>query len=300
MDRATQLRIFSRVVATGNFSAVAKAEAVTPSAISKVIGKLENEFGFRLFVRTSRSLTLTPEGSAVHARVIDALEALDSIGDLAQSLSNKPRGQLRVHTMLTFGRYKLAPIIKEFADLHPAIKIDLLLAPQFTGLFDDAIDVAIHSGLPPDSALVSKEIYSTRWVVCASPQYLKRYGNPSKPADLAQHKCLNFTWRTAWSAWKFNERDGLAEQPIEGPIRADHGEMVLELALCGAGVARLAEYHVASFLRSGALVRVLDEYQDPTRYSIYAIYSVKKRFSPRLRAFLDFVEARLERPVATD
>ncbi|MFL5532112.1 MAG: LysR family transcriptional regulator [Gemmatimonadales bacterium] len=285
--------IFVRVAEDGDFSAAARTLSLTPSAVSKSIARLEEHLGRRLLHRSSRSMRLTPEGQsfldAVH-RVLAAIEEAEAVG------SAVPSGTLRIRSVPTFARYQLAPLMPAFRRLHPKLRIEFLLTNERTAWLDDGVDVAIASGDLPSSSLIARRIASSRWIICAAPSYLAEYGAPSSPADLDRHECLNFSMPTKWNLWSLAEGRTNDRRNRSCSIVANQGDMLLALARAGAGIARLAEFHISEDLRAGRLVALFPEYQDRSEEPIYVLYQNRRHLSPRIRVFLTFLEEAFARP----
>lgn len=277
------LATFVRVAEEGDFSAAARSLGLTPSGVSKTIARLEDGLGRRLLQRSSRAMRLTPEGEnflEAARRVLGAVEEAKAIG------SAIPAGTLRIRCVPTFARYQLAPIIPAFRRLYPRLRIAFVLSNERTASLDDQADVAIASGDRPNSSLIARRIASSRWVICASPAYLAERGSPASPADLGRHECLNFSMQTKWNSWS----SVVGTPNAEGGIVANQGDMLLALARAGAGIVRLAEFHISEDLRSGRLVQLFPDEQDQTEEPIYVLYQERRNLSPRIRAFVDFVE----------
>ena len=277
------LATFVTVAEEGDFSAAARSLGLTPSGVSKTIARLEDGLGRRLLQRSSRAMRLTPEGEnflEAARRVLGAVEEAKAIG------SAIPAGTLRIRCVPTFARYQLAPIIPAFRRLYPRLRIAFVLSNERTASLDDQADVAIASGDLPNSSLIARRIASSRWVICASPAYLAERGSPASPADLGRHECLNFSMQTKWNSWS----SVVGTPNAEGGIVANQGDMLLALARAGAGIVRLAEFHISEDLRSGRLVQLFPDEQDQTEEPIYVLYQERRNLSPRIRAFVDFVE----------
>ena len=189
MERSGEMEVFARVVREGAFSAAARSLDLTPSAVSKLIARLEDRLGTRLLTRTTRALTLTEEGEAYHRAALRILEELDE-ADLAAA-AGAVRGRLRINASLPFGSMFVAPLIPAFLAAHPDVIVDLSLTDEVVDVARKA-DVAIRVGNLPDSALMARKLAQSRRVVCAAPAYLNRMGTPQTPADLARHECLRF------------------------------------------------------------------------------------------------------------
>ncbi len=298
-DRIRELAFFLRVSEEASFSSAARSLDLDPSTISKVIQRLENRLGVRLFHRTSRVLQLTQEGEQFLSAAQKVMTALDEAEASVGTASAEATGVLRLSCTPAFARRRLAPLMPEFMQRNPALRVEFVLAATPPDLFDQQIDVSFQSGHIPDSTLVAKRVTTARWRLCAAPSYLKRAGTPSTPADLAQHVCLNFLPGSYRSRWLTQNAPGTDE--ARGPISsvepkalvaANNGDMLCALAVQGMGVARLADYHIATELDTGQLVPILQDHE-LDREPIYAVYASKRHLSPRVRVFLDFVGERL-------
>lgn len=280
------LEIFIQTVEGGDFSAAARTLSLSPSAVSKAIARLEDRLGRLLLQRTSRTMRLTPEGQAfldAAQRVLDAMEEAEAIG------SAQPTGTLRIRCLPTFARYQLAPLMPAFRRLHPSLRIEFLLSNERTASLDDGSDVAIASGDLPTSSLIARRIAGSRWIICAAPSYLAERGTPEMPADLVRHDCLNFSMPTKWNRWS-------SAAPRAASIVANQGDMLLALALAGAGIVRLAAFHISEELRAGSLVALSAALQDSLEEPIYVLYQDRRHLSPRIRVFLDFLDRAFARP----
>jgi DNA-binding transcriptional LysR family regulator len=239
-------------------------------------------------------VSLTEEGRAylISAQgVVDAMAEADSV---AEALPTTVRGTLRIHTMPTFARHQVGPWLLEFLEGHPGLSVEIHSGPQFIDMFDQGIDIAIHSGVLSDSSRVARKIAATRWIVCASPKYIENHGTPRTPEELIDHVCLGFSFTSSWNSWAFRCPDGpmFSFEP-HGRISAMQGELLRDLALGGGGIVRLADFHIWNDLETGALVPVLEEYQDNTKEPVYVIYSNRRNLSPRIKVFRDYLEERM-------
>jgi DNA-binding transcriptional LysR family regulator len=294
-DRIRELDIFLRVTEAASFSAAARSLDCAPSTISKVIQRLENRLGVRMFHRTSRVLKLTQEGELFLAgaqRVVTALE------DAEQSLGSykaQATGVLRVNSTPAFARYHLAPIMAEFCERNPMLKVEFVLTVTPPDIFEQQIDVSIQSGHIADSTLVAKRVTSTRWIMCAGPAYLKRAGVPRTVDDLARHNCLNFMPGSFRSHWPVKAGGKTETLEMQGNISANNGDMLRALACAGMGIARLADHHVGAEIAAGKLVPVLQEFQLELPEPVFAVYGSKRNLSPRVKVFLDYLVEKLSR-----
>jgi DNA-binding transcriptional LysR family regulator len=292
-DRIRELDVFLRVTEEASFSAAARSLDCNPSTVSKVIQRLEDRLGARLFDRTSRSMHLTQEGERfleAARRVVDALDDAEHVlGERGADLG----GVLRINSTLAFAQFHLAPLVAEFIERHPKLRLEFMLTAAPVDLFDNQIDVSLRSGYIPDSSLVARRIATSRWFICASPAYLARAGVPHAAKDLARHQCLNFLPGSYRSSWPLQGSAGKVSLDLRGSVESNSSELLRLLACQGLGIVRLSEFVVGHDLATGALVPVLPELQVDAEEPVFAVYASKRNISPRVRAFLDFLEEKL-------
>lgn len=294
IDRFKDLEVFVRVVEAGSFSGAARTQGLSPSAVSKVIARLETRLGVRLFARSARAMTPTAEGRRLHEGAVRAIETLSETEDAVRADAQGIEGRLRIHCIPTFARYQLTPVIGRFRRLHPGVRLEFLLGTEPIDLFEQGIDLAIRSGRLASSSWIAKRIATSRWIVCAAPAYLAARGVPRTPEDLARHECLGFTMRTDWNVWPLKgARDGVA---IRGGIGANHGDLLLDLARAGEGIVCLAAYHIQADLAAGRLVELLREHALPVEEPIYALRPPGRQVNRRAKLFLDVLEQSLSPP----
>ncbi|HEK1011708.1 TPA: LysR family transcriptional regulator [Pseudomonas putida] len=293
MDNYSQLLAFLGAAEHGNFSAAARACGMTPSAISKLISRLEDRLQVRLFQRGTRSLTLTEEGAAylVSARAVS--NAMAEADSLAEAFPTRVSGTLRVHTMTTFAKHQIIPWLPDFLAAYPGLTVDIQVGAQFSDQFDQGLDVAIHSGVLPDSSRIARKIGQSRWVICASPSYLAAHGTPEHPGQLLQHSCFSFGFSSVWNTWGFVVDGQTVTVPVVPKATFAQGDLLRDLALSGAGIVRLAEFHIGQDIQEGRLVPLLQPYAQDSVEPIYMIYTNRKHLSPRIRVFRDFLEQKL-------
>ncbi|MGB6103297.1 MAG: LysR family transcriptional regulator [Pusillimonas sp.] len=286
--RIEEIEVFVRVVEYGSFSATAEKLNLSPSGVSKLIQRLENRLGVQLFYRNSRQLRPTEEGELLYRQGRGAIETLDN-AESSVSVRHSHSGILRINTMLTFAKYQLAKVMPEFCERFPGLQIEFVLGAMPIDMLKQGIDLAIHSGAMPDSTLVARPLASSKWILCAAPAYLEKHGVPQSPDDLRQHNCLHFAMATPWNLWKFQGDEQVARE-ARGKIGADQGDMLLQLALEGMGIVRLAEFHISNELFSGRLVPVLEDFADQRDEPLYMLYRARKNLSPRVEVLIQFLQ----------
>jgi DNA-binding transcriptional LysR family regulator len=285
-----QLMAFAWSFEAGSFSAAARAHGMTPSAISKLVAKLEQRLRVRLFVRGARSLVLTDEGNAYIQTARQVQAAVRQAEIAADALSGQVAGTLVVHTMATFAKHQIVPWLTEFLAQYPDLNVDLRVGPRFVDLFDEGVDLAIHTGVLPDSSRVAKPIGQTRWICCASDAYLQQAPSLHTPADLIRHQCFNFDFASDWNDWSFAQHGQIQAVPPNCRASFGQGDLLREMALAGAGIVRLADFHVGADIAAGRLRRVLTAFETGQTEPVYIIHASRKHLSPRIKAFRDFFE----------
>nr|WP_250813104.1 LysR substrate-binding domain-containing protein [Neorhizobium tomejilense] len=285
MERSGEMEVFARVVQDGGFSAAARNLDITPSAVSKLIARLETRLGTRLLVRTTRALTLTQEGEAYHHAALRILQELNDADQ--EAAGGAVRGRLRINTTIPFGTMFVAPAMPEFVARNPDLIVDLSFTDGIVDLVAENTDVAIRMGNLPDSGLIARKLGQSRRVVCASPDYLKRRGSPRTPTDLEQHDCLTFNFRRARPSWPFRADGRDVAQPVQGSIVVNNGETMKQMVLAGAGIARVGLFHVANEIAAGRLIPLLEDYNPGDLELVHAVYVGGGPLPHRVRAFIE-------------
>lgn len=291
-DRARSLEVFAAVAAQGSFSAAGRMLGLTPSAVSRFVDRIEQRLGVRLLLRTTRSLTLTPEGATYLAAARRILTDLDE-AETAIANQGVPRGRLRISAAQSHGRLCVVPALKDFIAANPEILVDINLTDALVDVAGGQADVAIRFGPLPDSGLTARRLGQTRRVVVAAPSYLERFGIPRTPHDLAGHNCLNFNFRRAEPVWPFREDGRDFTLAVGGNVEANNGETLGQLAAAGVGIARVGAFSVADDLASGALVPLLEAYNPGDVELIHAVFVGGPNLPARVRVFVDFLADRL-------
>jgi DNA-binding transcriptional LysR family regulator len=290
---ATEMGVFQRVAERGSFAGAAEDVGLSASAVAKLITRLEQRLGVRLINRTTRHLALTAEGETYLDRVREILAVIEAAESEVMSARASPRGHLRVHTFPVIAAHDLAPALPEFLARYPHITFDFMVTNRIVDLVGENVDVSLRMGPLEDSGFVSRKIVDLRRVVCASPSYLGRQGRPSEPADLARHACLILSRNPGSASWSFRVKGRLTRIEVKGPVCADSAEMLLRLAIGGAGIVRMSEHVVARSIDEGLLEPLLQDAQDPETYPLYALLPPGRHQAPKVKAFIDFLVERL-------
>ncbi len=292
-NRIGEMQVFLRVVEAGSFSEAARLLRMAPSTISKLITRSEARLGVRLIERSTRRLALTAEGQAYYDRSQALLLELDDIERGLSRGAATAGGTVRVNTSVGFGVHGLEPLLPAFWQAHPDIVVDLSLSDEIVDLYLDRTDVAFRIGPLQDSTLVARRLGAARRRIVGAPAYLAQRGTPSSVDDLVGHRCLGFNFRRSAPIWPLRESGRIVDRAVAGPLVANNGETLRRAALAGAGLARLADFHLRDDLAAGRLIEVLPEAVIGDEEQIHAIYLGGARLPQRVRVFLDFVCPRL-------
>lgn len=288
---SSEMNAFVRVVERGSFAAAADDLGVTPSALSKLVTRIEDRLGVRLLARTTRRLALTAEGDLFLARSRDILASIEAAEAEVTAASRLPRGHLKISVGTALAKQILGPSLPVFLALYPDITVELHVSDHQVDLVAEQVDVAIRSGALGDSTLVARKIGDATRVICASPLYLRKHGSPRVPSDLLQHNCLTLPG-PAWSHWPFHTHEGINRLAVSGTFTSDNADLLLDMATAGLGIARLADFMVARAVQQGALVPLLQDSHLPEQFPIHALTVPGRHRAPRIKAFVDFVVTR--------
>ena len=292
IGRSGEMEIFANVVAKGSLSAAAREVGLSPSAVSRVIARLEERLGVRLLVRTTRAIALTPEGEDYHRAAVRILRDLD---ESEQHIADQgaPRGRLRVSSTHAHGRQILIPLLPEFLERYPEIKLDLSITDTRIDLVGERADVAIRVGPLADSDLTARKLGESARAVVASPAYLEKHGTPLIPEDLLHHNIIGFNFRRANPNWPFI-RDGepFTLEPT-GNIEANNGDTVVQLAVEGIGICRVGTFNVAHHIAAGRLVEILTAYNPGDYEPVNALFVGGANVPARVRVFIDYLAEKL-------
>ncbi|EIM25088.1 LysR family transcriptional regulator [Microvirga lotononidis] len=289
INRSGEMEVFVRAVDLGGFSAAARALRMTPSAVSKLMARLEARLGARLVNRSTRKLQLTPEGAAYYDRAVSILADLDE-AERSAAAGAAPRGRLRVNTSVPFGTHRLIPLLPDFLERHPEVTVEITLTDTVVDLIEDRADVAIRVGPLKSSQLVARKLGESRMMLVAAPSYLDRRGMPQSPEDLARHNLLGFSFARQSNGWPFQDGNGHVSAVVPtGNAQVSDGESMRLLVLAGLGISRLSVLHVAPDIAAGRLVPVLEAYNPGDTESVHAVYVGGGHLPARVRAFLDYL-----------
>jgi len=283
------------VVDAGSFVRAAETLEVSKTAVSRLVGDLESRLGVRLLHRTTRRLSLTVEGETFHARCKELLARVQEAEAEVTSGAEEAVGLLRLNVPVSFGLLHLAPLWPVFMAQHPKVTLDVTLADRIVDLVKEGYDLAVRIARLPNSSLVSRKLASTRLVLCASPEYLRRHGTPAHPGEIARHAVFTYTLLAAGDHWSFEGPEGPVGVTVTPRLRSNSGDTCCAAALQHQGIVLQPSFMVSSHLRSGALMEVMPEYRSP-ELGVYAVYASRKHLTPKVRVLIDFLAEALRIP----
>lgn len=289
---SAELSFFSLLVEQGSLARAARELGLTGPAVSRRLSQLEQRLGVRLLARTTRRMSLTPEGELYLAEGRRILGEIDALEQTLNRSRAEPRGLLRVHATFGFGRRQLAPAISEFIRLYPAVDVQLQLTDQPMLPGDHNYDIAIRFGEPPEARVLARRIAANHRVLCAAPAYLARHGQPATLDDLQQHDCIVIReGDSPFGTWTLCAGKQCRNLKVGGRLSTNHGEVAADWALAGHGIVLRSLWDIAADLQAGRLVRVLPEWAGSPA-DIYALYPQRLHLSAKVRVFLDFLGER--------
>lgn len=287
------LKLFMRVATTNNISMAGKELGLSPAVASAHINKLEEELGVRLIHRTTRKVSLTEEGVAFLPHAEDVLSSIETARASVGAGNALPKGNLRVTAPSSFGRMHLMPALTGFLSRYPDLSIDLRLTDTIVDLVEGGFDIAIRNADLKNSTLIARKLATDNRIVCASPEYLAKFGEPITPHDLRNHQCIAIA---GLENWVFETPDGHLNTKIKGRFRTDHGEAVRDACANGLGIAMSATWSVYQHLERGELVQILRDYPLVSETAIWAVYPSSRLLAPKVRVFIDYFSECYGRP----
>jgi DNA-binding transcriptional LysR family regulator len=289
---SNEMGVFERVAERGSFAGAAQDVGLSSSAVSKLITRLELRLGVRLINRTTRRLALTAEGELYLRRAHEILGAIDAAESEIASARTSPRGHLRVHAPPVLTVDHLGPALPDFFARYPRITFDLLVTNRVVDLIGENVDIALRTGNLNDSTLVARKIVDLTRIICASPKYLASRGRPTHPSDLVHHSCLSLTRVPEPSPWSFRIDGQVVPVEVKGPLSSDSADLLVRLAIEGAGIVRLGEIAVAGAIQKGLLVPLLQDTHELENYPLWALMPPGRQRTVKVKVFLDFLVER--------
>ncbi|MGH8812386.1 MAG: LysR family transcriptional regulator [Advenella sp.] len=291
MENLNALRVFVCVVEARSFSGAAKRLGLTSSAISKAVTRLEKELDVRLLQRTTRSVGLTDDGKSFFEHCRQILIDIEHAENMLSKSTSTVYGRLRLHLPVGFGRRVIMPALPAFLDQHPNLILNVELSDRNVDMAYEGIDAAVYIGEPADARIIARKLCNLRFVACASPDYLARHGEPKTPDDLDHHHCLAYVLLHSgrYREWQFQKDGKIFSKTVSGRLNVNNAETLLEAAVSGLGIAMISNFTAADAIRAGKLCRILTDYA-PIGPQVSVVYLPSRNLSPKVRAFVDFLQ----------
>jgi len=282
------LKLFVRLATTHNISLAGRELGISPAVASSHISKLEEELGVRLVHRTTRKVSLSEEGEAFFPHAEEVLSSIEAARAAVGAGKGSPGGTLRVAAPASFGRMHLMPAMKGFLSRYPDLTIDVRFSDTIVDLVEGGFDIAIRNAELKDSTLIARKLAPDKRIVCASPDYLAKFGEPNSPLDLQNHHCVSIV---GLETWVFDTPDGHLSIKSRGSFRTNNGDAVRDACADGLGIAMNATWSVYKHLHRGELVHILQDTPLVSDTAIWAVYPTSQLLAPKVRVFIDYFTA---------
>lgn len=291
------LRLFVEVARRGNFAAVARDRDIDPSSVSRAIALLEDELGVRLLQRSTRRVTLTEAGELFFSHIVSLLDGFDHARDAARGVSVGPSGTLRLTASVAFGNRCLIPLLPEFRERYPEMKLELLFTDTVLDLVTERIDLAVRLVRHIDADFIAVKLFDTQYRVCASPAYLSTKKVPQVPTDLQHHKCLLFALPEFRSHWLFRDARGVVQEvPVHGDVTILNALALRACALAGMGPVLLASWLIDQDIAQGQLIDLFPHHRvSVTDFdtAVWLLYPSRTHLPHKVRVMIDFLKQHL-------
>ncbi|WP_207061195.1 LysR family transcriptional regulator [Motiliproteus sp. SC1-56] len=289
MDRIDAMRAFVAVVQEGTFTRAAERLDTSPQLISKYVSQLERHLGVRLLNRTTRKTHLTEAGARYHQRAQMVLNDIDELENQLGEMQTQARGVLRISAPVSFATRHMAPLLSAFKQAHPEVSIDLQLNDRKVDIVEEGFDVALRIGHLKSSSLIAKRIAPVRVLLCASPDYLDRHGTPEQPEDLRAHSYLRYSYLELDSREPLHRGLQSRGGNNRGDMVSNNGDVLVEAAIAGAGIALQPTFISGPAIREGRLKVVLPDCE-PEPMALYAVYAHRQMLASKVRSFIEFID----------
>lgn len=294
MLKTEEMLAFVQIVNSGTITAAAEQLQLAKSAVSRRLAELEEQLGVELFHRTTRKLSLTDSGRAFYERCVQILDDLTEAESAVSASHREIRGKLRVAAPLSFGVMHLGPAMIAFAQQHPGVEFDIDFNDREVDLIREGFDVGIRIADLKDSSLIARRLASISMVTCASPAYLREYGEPLTPNELQDHACLTYSYLERPDQWRFIDKAGKEiSVKVNNVLQSNNGAFMRDAAVAGIGIVRQPTFIAHEYIARGDLVPILTGYNSAA-LNAYAIYPPTRHLSQRVRQFVDYLLERFE------
>jgi DNA-binding transcriptional LysR family regulator len=288
MDKFQEMTVFTAVVDAGSFVGAADELNISKAVVSRLVAELENRLRVRLLHRTTRKLSMTEEGQAFYVRCKALLADVEEAEAEVMARTGQARGVLKLNVPVTFGILHLAPLWGRFLAQNPEVSLDVTLSDRVVDLVEEGYDLAVRIGRLSNSSLVSRQLSSSRMVLCAAPAYLKRHAAPKHPSHLTSHTIIAYSLLSTGDHWEFEGPDGIVNVKVKPRMKTNSGDTCLRAAVQGQGIILQPSFIVNQDIESGKLVEILPSYQCG-EFGIYAVYPSRHNVSPKIRILIDYL-----------
>jgi len=295
MDRFQEMQSFVAVVGAGSFVKAAEVLGTSKAAVSRHVAELEQRLGARLLNRTTRKLSLTDDGQDFYQHCVEILESVDEAEAGLSARSGEASGRVRVSAPVTLGILYLAPLWGKFLALHPRVTLDVSLSDRTVDAVEEGYDLVVRIAAAPHPTLIGRKLATSRIVLCASPAYLEKHGEPRHPHELAGHDVISYSYWSSRDEWRFEGPQGAVQVTVHSRLIANSGDTCRAAALEHQGIILQPDFLVGEDLRAGRLKELMPEYRSP-ELGIYALYSSRKQLPLKLRHLIDFLAEAFRQP----
>lgn len=283
--KTEHLKLFVRLAITHNISQAGQDLGLSPAVASSHINKLEERLGVRLLHRTTRKVSLTEEGEAFLPHAEEVLSSIEAARASVGAGDASPTGTLRVTAPASFGSMHMMPALKNFLTCYPYLTVDFRFSDTIVDLVEGGFDIAIRNSELKDSTLIARKLAPDNRIICASPEYLEKFGVPKTPEELINHQCINLM---GLENWIFKTSDGQTNIKTNGRFRSDNGEAVRDACVDGLGITLNSKWITYKHLQKGELVEILQDYPLISDTAIWAVYPSTQLLAPKVRVFIDY------------
>jgi DNA-binding transcriptional LysR family regulator len=296
MDRLQSMRVLVKVVEQGSFARAAQALDMSNAAITRHIAELETHLNTRLLNRSTRKLSLTETGQAYTERVRQILLDIGDADAVASSLAQRPAGTLKLYCQQSFGQLQLPRLLPPYAQAFPDVALDVTLSDRLVDIVEEGFDVGIFLGPKKfDANMIVRQLGVAEVLLCASPDYIARYGMPETPEDLAQHVCLSFSFEHLRDRWSLKDANGQVDVEVNSKVVSNNGDLLNQCALAGMGIALRPTFALGDDLKCGRLVHLLPGYHI-RKVTVMMVYPSRRLLSATVRSFVDFTMSQFPHP----
>ena len=297
MDRLISMKVFAKIVEQGSFAKAGHALDMSNAVVTRHMADLEQHLGTRLLNRTTRRLSLTETGHAYLERVVQILQEVEDAEAIASSQSKKPAGMLRIYSHIGFGQLQLAQLLPQYAAAYPDVVLDVTLGDHSVDLVESGLDIGIFIDFQKfDASMIARQIAVCEVLLCASPAYVKKHGEPSAPEDISNHVCLNFSYDQLRHYWPIASKDdGVTNIPVRSRMFSNSGDVLRHSTLAGMGIMIRPSFALGDDLATGRMVRLLPDHH-LGQLSVVMVYPSRRLLSAKVRSFVDFMADRFPQP----